>query len=144
MSAAPLGGRVADFLDYLRTVRNYCPNTLDGYGRDLERWAEFCAEHLGTTAPDLDAVSADDVRAYLGWGARQGLDKRTLARRLASLRGFFRHACREGWARRNPAQSVTVPRRGRKLPPVIRAEPASGSKSSHDRPAISPTRSPPP
>ena len=126
MSAAALAARVDDFLEYLRTVRNYRPNTIDGYGRDLERWSEFCADHLGTAAPDLDAVSTDDVRAYLAWGARQGLDKRTIARRLASLRGFFRHACREGWARRNPAQGVTVPRRGRKLPRVISAEPLQG------------------
>lgn len=126
MSTAALDGRVHDFLEYLRTVRNYRPNTIDGYGRDLERWAEFCADHLGTAAPDLDAVSADDVRAYLAWGLRQGLDRRTIARRLASLRGFFRHASREGWARRNPAQSVTVPRRGRKLPPVIRVEALQG------------------
>jgi integrase/recombinase XerC len=126
VSAAALAGRVEDFLEYLRTMRNYSANTIDGYGRDLERWVEFCAQHLGTTAPDLDRISPDDVRGYLAWGARQGLEKRTIARRLASLRGFFRHACREGWSRRNPAQSVAVARRGRKLPAVIRAEPLQG------------------
>jgi integrase/recombinase XerC len=126
MTGAPLETRVADFLEYLRTVRRYSPNTVDGYGRDLVRWGEFCAEHLGTTAPDLDAVTSEDVRGYLAWGARQGLEKRTGARRLASLRGFFRHACREGWARRNPAQAVAVPKRGRKLPAVLRAEPLQG------------------
>lgn len=126
MTGVPLEVRVADFLEYLRTVRRYSPNTIDGYGRDLARWSEFCADHVGTTAPDLDAFTSEDVRAYLAWGARQGLEKRTIARRLASLRGFFRHACREGWARRNPAQAVVVPRRGRKLPAVIRAEPLQG------------------
>jgi len=126
VSAAALEGRVEDFLEYLRTVRNYSANTIDGYGRDLARWGEFCAEHLGTVGPDLDRISPDDVRAYLAWGARQGLEKRTIARRLASLRGFFRHACREGWSSRNPAQTVAVPRRGRKLPAVIRAEPLQG------------------
>ena len=126
MTGVPLEVRVADFLEYLRTVRRYSPNTIDGYGRDLARWIEFCADHLGTTAPELDAVTSEDVRAYLAWAARQGLEKRTIARRLASLRGFFRHACREGWARRNPAQAVAVPRRGRKLPAVIRAEPLQG------------------
>lgn len=126
MTGAPLETRVADFLEYLRTVRRYSPNTVDGYGRDLVRWGEFCAEHLGTTAPDLDAVTSEDVRGYLAWGARQGLEKRTVARRLASLRGFFRHACREGWARRNPAQAVAVPKRGRKLQAVLRAEPLQG------------------
>jgi integrase/recombinase XerC len=117
---------VADYLDYLRTVRHCSPNTIGSYGRDLTRWAEFCAEHLGAAEPDLDAVTPDDVRAYLAWSARRGLGKRTIARRLASLRGFFRHACREGWSRRNPAASVAVHRRGRKLPAVIRAEPLQG------------------
>jgi len=126
MSEGSLEARVADFLEYLRTVRRYSPNTIDGYGRDLARWSAFCADHIGTTTPDLDRITAEDVRAYLAWGARQGLEKRTIARRLASLRGFFRHACREGWARRNPAQSVAVPKRGRKLPAVIRAEPLQG------------------
>jgi len=126
MSGGSLEARVADFLEYLRTVRRYSPNTIDGYGRDLARWSAFCADHIGTTTPDLDRITAEDVRAYLAWGARQGLEKRTIARRLASLRGFFRHACREGWARRNPAQSVAVPKRGRKLPAVIRAEPLQG------------------
>ncbi len=126
MSGGSLEARVADFLEYLRAVRRYSPNTIDGYGRDLARWSEFCAEHIGTTAPDLDRITSEDVRAYLAWGARQGLEKRTIARRLASLRGFFRHACREGWARRNPAQAVAVPKRGRKLPAVIRSEPLQG------------------
>ena len=126
MSAAPLEARTADFLEYLRVVRHYSPNTIDGYGRDLARWSEFCAEHFGTTAPDLDRIAIEDVRAYLAWGVRQGREKRTIARRLASLRGFFRHACREGWASRNPAQAVAVPRRGRTLPAVLRAEPLEG------------------
>ena len=122
----PRAGRIEDFLEYLRTVRHYSANTIDAYGRALSRWTEFCVDHFGTAAPDLERVSPDDVRAYLAWGARKGLDKRTLARRLASLRGFFRHACRERWSRRNPAQSVAIPRRGRRLPAVMRAEPLQG------------------
>lgn len=116
----------SDYLDYLRTVRHYSPNTIQSYRRDLDRWAEFCAQHFGAGSPDLDRVSPDDVRAYLAWSARQGLTKRTIARRLASLRGLLRHACREGWSRQNPAAAVAVHRRGRKLPAVMRAEPLLG------------------
>lgn len=125
-ASAPAASSVGDYLEYLRTVRHYSPNTIGSYARDLARWAEFCAGHLGASEPDLDAVTPEDVRAYLAWSARRGLGKRTIARRLASLRGFFRHACREGWARRNPAASVAVHRRGRALPAVIRAEPLQG------------------
>jgi len=115
--------RVADFLEYLSAVRNYSPHTIDAYRRDLAQWAAFCAEHLGTADPEPRALTPDDVRAYLGWLARRRLDRRTIARRLSALRGFFRHACREGWARANPAQAVGVPKRGRRLPAVLQAEP---------------------
>jgi integrase/recombinase XerC len=113
--------RFDDFLDYLETIRHYSPRTIDAYRRDLVRWAEFCVDHLGTADPDPAQVTPGDVRAFLGWCARKRLDRRTIARRLAAVRAFYRHACREGWARVNPAQAVGVPKRGRKLPAVLRA-----------------------
>jgi len=119
----PASPRVADFLEYLSAVRDYSPSTIDAYKRDLALWAEFCAGHLGEADPDPAGVAPDDVRAFLGWLARRGLDKRTIARRLSAVRAFFRHACREGWAEANPAQAVGVPKRGRKLPVVLQAEP---------------------
>jgi integrase/recombinase XerC len=114
--------RIEDYLRYLGTVRRYRPNTVAAYRRDLDAWLGFCAEHLGTTRIDLDAVDASTVRAFLGYGSRHGLARRSVARRLAALRGYFRHACREGWAVRNPAQAVTLPRRGRALPQVLGAD----------------------
>ena len=118
----PQEPRIEDYLRYLVTVRRYRPNTVTAYRRDLDAWLRFCAEHLGTTRIDLDAVDASTVRAFLGYGSRHGLSRRSVARRLAALRGYFRHACREGWAGRNPAQAVTLPRRGRTLPQVLGAD----------------------
>ncbi len=123
MSARPRQEpRIEDYLRYLSAVRRYRPNTVAAYRRDLEAWLRFCAEHLGTTRINLDAVDATTVRAFLGYGRREGLARRSVARRLAALRGYFRHACREGWARRNPAQAIVMPRRGRALPEVLGAD----------------------
>ncbi len=118
-----LSAAIADYLDYLDTVRNYSPHTVEAYGRDLEQWREFCAEHRGSPDSALDEIVPDDVRAFLGWCARRELDKRSIARKLAAVRGLFRHACREGWARSNPAQVVAVPKRRRRLPEVLNADP---------------------
>ncbi|MGH7570265.1 MAG: tyrosine recombinase XerC [Gemmatimonadota bacterium] len=123
MSAArPQEPRVEDYLRYLSTVRRYRPNTVAAYRRDLDAWLRFCAEHLGTTRVDLDVVDTATVRAFLGYGRREGLARRSVARRLAAVRGYFRHACREGWAHRNPAQAIAMPRRGRALPEVLGAD----------------------
>ncbi len=127
MSPGPATARVDDWLEYLSAVRRYSRHTIDAYGRDLAEWAAFCADHLGTPDPDLDDVTSEDVRAFLAHGARRGLDRRSIARRLSALRGFWRHACREGWAAANPAQPVRLPRPGRRLPEVMRADELAGA-----------------
>ncbi|HET6341742.1 MAG TPA: tyrosine-type recombinase/integrase [Gemmatimonadota bacterium] len=124
--ARPQEPRIEDYLRYLRAVRRYRPNTVAAYRNDLDAWLRFCAEHLGTTRIDLDAVDVSTVRAFLGYGSRHGLSRRSAARRLAALRGYFRHACREGWAGRNPAQAVALPQRGRMLPQVLGADALAG------------------
>jgi integrase/recombinase XerC len=124
--ARPQEPRIEDYLRYLSAVRRYRPNTVAAYRKDLDAWLRFCAEHHGTTRIDLDAVDVSTVRAFLGYGSRHGLSRRSVARRLAALRGYFRHACREGWARRNPAQAVALPQRGRMLPQVLGADALAG------------------
>ncbi|MDX1622728.1 MAG: tyrosine recombinase XerC [Gemmatimonadota bacterium] len=119
MSPDSLAPRIDDYLDYLETIRNCSPNTIEAYGRDLERWRAFCADHLGDIDVDLPSVRAEDVRGFLAHQARRGLDRRTIARRLSAVRGFFRHACREGWTESNPARAVAVPRQPRRLPEVM-------------------------
>lgn len=118
----PLGPRIDDFLDYLRSVRNLSPNTIEAYGRDLARWSAWCVDHFGSEAVDLSRVGPEDVRGFLAADARRGLDNRSIARGLSALRGFFRHACREEWARANPAQMVRVPRQRKPLPEVVKAD----------------------
>lgn len=114
--------RTEDYLDDLR-ARRFSPHTIAAYGRDLARWSAFCAEHFGTADIGLRQIEPATVRAFLGYSARQGLDKRSIGRRLAAVRGFFRHACRERWLESNPAAAVRVPRRGRRLPEVVGREP---------------------
>lgn len=118
----PLGPRIDDYLDYLGSVRNLSSHTIEAYGRDLARWSAFCADHFGSESVDLSRVTSEDVRGFLASGARRGLGKRSIARGLSALRGFFRHACREGWARANPADAVQVPRQRKPLPEVLKAE----------------------
>lgn len=109
------------YLESLR-VANYSPRTIDAYARDLRQLASFCGDHLARESVELDDVDPDTVRSFLGYGARRGLTKRTLARQLAALRAFFRYSCRQGWSQSNPAQIVGNPRHSKPLPEVVRAE----------------------
>lgn len=115
---ASLAERIDDYLDDLR-ARSYSPRTIEAYRRDLAGWARFCADHFGDAEIDLDRIDAGAVRSYLGFLVGRGLDRRSIARSLAAVRGFFRHGCREGWLETNPAARVRSPRRGRRLPEVV-------------------------
>ncbi len=56
------------------------------------------------------------IRAFLARLHRQGVKKVSAARKLATLRTFFRYLCREGILERNPARALLSPRMERKIP----------------------------
>lgn len=87
-------GLVGEWLAYLTNERRFAANSVEAYGRDVRAFLHFLTEHLGQEA-DLRALASlapQDLRAYLAQ-RRQGddpLKDRSLARALASIRGFYR------------------------------------------------------
>ena len=63
-----------------------------------------------------------DLRGYVAALHEAGYAKTTIARRLASLRSFFRFGQREGWAKTNPAKPLRNPRKARTLPHFLSAD----------------------
>ena len=63
-----------------------------------------------------------DLRGYVAALHEAGYAKTTIARRLASMRSFFRFGQREGWTKTNPAKPLRNPRKGRTLPHFLSAE----------------------
>ena len=102
------------FLRYLEVERNASPLTLKSYREDLTALEQHLALHGPT--PEAEHITTLDLRGYLSQLHDQGYAKSTIARRLASLRSFFRHGQREGWTNGNPAKALRNPRRQRKLP----------------------------
>lgn len=107
--------QIGQFLQYLRVEKGASPHTLKGYREDLETAAEFLADAEGRV-PDPARVSAVEWRGYLAALHDAGYAKTSIARKLASLRSFYRFGQREGWATANPARALRNPRKGRKLP----------------------------
>jgi integrase/recombinase XerC len=106
---------IGQFLKYLHIERGSSPHTLKAYREDLQTAAEYLADHEGR-APCPSTITAVDLRSYLTALHDAGYAKTSIARKLASLRSFFRFGQREGWARSNPARALRNPRKGRHLP----------------------------
>lgn len=106
---------VAAFLRYLDRERNASPHTVRAYAADLGQFQSHVAEEIGR-APRLEDVDHLVIRAFLARLHRKGVKKVSAARKLATLRTFFRYLCREGILERNPARALLSPRMERKIP----------------------------
>lgn len=92
-----LFAEVRPFLDYLRSVRQYSPNTLRAYAGDLKDFQDYVGtlRDKPTTASD---ATYPLVRGYLYALKARELSNRTISRKLAALRSYFRYLSREAKA----------------------------------------------
>jgi len=116
VSDSSLSAAVDRFLQYLRVERNASPLTIKSYREDLDALAEYLGERHHGDCPAPGQLTTLDLRGYAAAMHAAGYAKTTMARRLASLRSFFRFGQREGWTKANPAKPLRNPRRGRSLP----------------------------
>jgi integrase/recombinase XerC len=109
---------VAAYLRHLERERNASPNTVRAYGEDLHQFTAYLRDALGRV-PSPEQVDHLLIRGFLAELHRRGLTRSSSARKLAGLRSFFRHLCREGRLATNPARLLLAPRRDRRIPSVL-------------------------
>jgi integrase/recombinase XerC len=105
---------VAEFLRYLSVEKNASAFTTKSYREDLGQALDYLRSQGVKGGPE--AITTRHLRSFLVWLHERAYAKTTIARRLASLRSFFRFGQREGWTSTNPAKPLRNPRRGRSLP----------------------------
>lgn len=101
------------FLVYLKIEKNYSPHTLTGYTADLSEFYNFLGEL------SVIKIEKDAVRRYLAHLSQNQISKRTVARRMATLRTFYKFLLREGYITKNPISSLRNPKLEKKLPMVL-------------------------
>ncbi|MBC8473988.1 MAG: site-specific integrase, partial [Candidatus Omnitrophica bacterium] len=101
---------IQKFITYLEIEKNASPHTITNYQIDLR---EFDNSIKGKT---LEKVSYTDVRLFLARMKEKSFSKRTVARKMACLRSFFKFLCREGHTKNNPAAGLQTPKLDRRLP----------------------------
>lgn len=103
------------FLDAVWLESGLSENTLNAYRTDLAAFEGW----LGKKKLPLDAVTRAELLGYLAANVRQGLSPRSSARRLSTLRRFYRYLLREGLIGEDPTADVRSPSLGRPLPKSI-------------------------
>lgn len=114
------------FVTFLDMQQGASPQTVRSYESDLRQFSTFLrgtarARH----SPVPEAVEASNIRDYLAWLDQKGEKKSSLARKLATLRSFYRFLIREGQVTRNPAEEIRTPRLPKPLPRVLTKDDAN-------------------
>jgi tyrosine recombinase XerC len=107
---------IARFEKYINIEKNYSGHTLRNYKSDLEEFSLF----LGKKTPDK--VSHLDMRRFLAELRGKNSSKRTIVRKLASIRSFFKFLFREKYIKINPAEGIFTPKVDKNLPEFLDAE----------------------
>lgn len=108
--------------------------TVAAYQTDLVQFFSFAALELGLEPEtlSLDLIDVYIVRSFLGVLADHGLARKSMARKLAALRSFFKFLCHKEILQINPVQRVASPKLGRKLPHFLYLDQMEGLLHASD------------
>lgn len=109
---------IEQYLQELEKNRRYSPHTIRAYRKDLNSYHK----HLEENEIDVLRAGFRDVRDFIYEIYRQGNTARTIGRKLAAIRGFYRHMMLIGKLDSDPTELVNIPREKRGLPEPIQRE----------------------
>ena len=105
------------FENYLRQEKRYSAHTCLAYNQDLEQYAIFAeCEQLSDWQQQNSAI----IRSWMVQLLESGLSNRTVNRKLASLRTFFRWLLKEGKLNENPMLRIQGPKAEKRLPVFVK------------------------
>lgn len=101
---------IEKFMNYLKLEKNASGHTIINYSEDLKGFSLFLQ------GKPLEEVNYLSIRKFLAGLRSKNYEKRTIARKLSTLRSFFKFLYKEGYLKANPMSTVYTPRIDKKLP----------------------------
>jgi len=107
---------VDKYVNYLLVEKGLAQTTIESYSRDLARYADFLKQ---SKISSITRTDSEVILQYLIELRKKGLQARSRARHLVSIRGFYRFLLQEKIIQNNPSKLIDLPRSGLKLPHVL-------------------------
>lgn len=107
------------FVHYLEVEKNASELTIKSYLQDIEQFQAFMKQEI---IQGFDSVTYSSVRLFLTQLHENGLSRRTIARKLSSMRSFYRFLEREHRVRNNPFTTAALPKQAQRLPQFLYQE----------------------
>jgi integrase/recombinase XerD len=109
---------VGEFLNYLRVERGLSANTLEAYRRDLQRLIAFASRR----EKELVTVERGDLVNVLAEMKDEGMNDKSIARFLSTVRGLYKYLLRENLIQRDPTAYLESRKAWQTLPKFLSLE----------------------
>ncbi|MGF7079828.1 tyrosine-type recombinase/integrase [Mucilaginibacter sp. UYCu711] len=109
---------LARFIQYIKFEKRYSPHTVSAYQSDLDQFISFL-NHPDQTITHPQEISHYLIRNWMVELMNQGLSARSINRKIATLRKYFKFLVQEGVLTINPASKINTPKIPKNLPVVV-------------------------
>lgn len=106
---------IAGFLAYLKVEKGLAPLTIVAYERDLNDFND----HLNGKNRGLLQAKRDDIKSFLDRLTARGLDGRSIARKISTLRHFYKHLLLDRQIKQDPTLNIDSPKQWKVLPKAM-------------------------
>ena len=117
-SADPNRRLVASFLDYLKVEKGLAALSVAAYKSDLEQFSEFLLKRKRA----LRDAKRQDLKDFLNALLSNGVDGRSVARKLSALRHFYKYLLLDRYIQVDPTLNIDTPRQWKVLPKSLAAD----------------------
>ena len=105
------------FLQYLTFQKRYSYNSIISYENDLRSFFDFIAMTFGTVA--LPDIKPTFVRSWLASLKEEGMESRTINRKISALKSFFKYQLRQELITISPMATIVSPKNKKRLPQYV-------------------------
>ena len=110
---------VALYLEFLETEKGLAQNTIWAYERDLIAFFDYFGG-------EIENISRQNINSYIYYLKEKKYTATSVARKIASIRGFYRWICVSGLLKQNPTEFLEQQKLPKKLPKVLTVEEING------------------
>lgn len=108
---------IQPFLDYLKFQKRYSPHTVISYQNDLSGFFDFIEMQFGFTT--LSDINSSFIRSWLASLKQQGMESKSLNRKISSLKSFFKFNLKDGNCLSSPMTTIISPKIKKRLPQYV-------------------------
>lgn len=111
---------IQEFINYLKFQKRYSQHTIISYQHDLTAFFDFLELQYGKT--ELSDIKPTFARSWLAQLKQQGMESRTITRKISTLKTFFKYQLKQQTISISPMATVQSPKTSKRLPRFVEKE----------------------